>query len=50
MKKDALNSQVQILFPKEKIADFCRKHHIKKSKESLNANAGFSAFWLTADC
>jgi len=30
MKKDILNSLVQIPFPKEKIAEFCRKHHIKK--------------------
>jgi hypothetical protein len=30
MKKDALNSQVQIRFPKERIAEFCRKHHIKR--------------------
>ena len=30
MKKDNLNSQVQIPFPKERIADFCRQHHIKK--------------------
>lgn len=28
MKKDTLNSQ--ITFPKERIAEFCRKHHIKK--------------------
>lgn len=25
-----MNPQAQILFPKEKIAEFCRKHHIKK--------------------
>jgi predicted nucleotidyltransferase len=30
MNKDALNSQTQIIFPKERIAEFCRKHHIKK--------------------
>ena len=30
MKKDNLNSQAQIPFPKERIAEFCRKHHIKK--------------------
>lgn len=30
MKKDNLNSQAQILFPKERIAEFCRTHHIKK--------------------
>jgi hypothetical protein len=30
MNKNALNSQAQILFPKERIAEFCRKHHIKK--------------------
>jgi uncharacterized protein len=30
MKKDILNSQAQIPFPKERIAEFCRKHHIKK--------------------
>jgi predicted nucleotidyltransferase len=30
MKKAILNSQVQIHFPKERIVEFCRKHHIKK--------------------
>jgi hypothetical protein len=30
MKKDNLNFQVQIAFPKERIAEFCRQHHIKK--------------------
>ncbi len=30
MKKDILNSQAQAPFPKERIAEFCRKHHIKK--------------------
>jgi len=30
MKQDMLNSQPQISFPKERIAEFCRKHHIKK--------------------
>jgi predicted nucleotidyltransferase len=30
MKKDMLKSQAQISFPKERIAEFCRKHHIKK--------------------
>jgi len=30
MKKDMLKSQAQIPFPKESIAEFCRKHHIKK--------------------
>ncbi|MDO9531291.1 MAG: nucleotidyltransferase family protein [Deltaproteobacteria bacterium] len=30
MKKDNLNSQAQIPFPKERIAEFCRKHHMKK--------------------
>ena len=30
MKKDILKSQAQILFPKERIAEFCRQHHIKK--------------------
>jgi uncharacterized protein len=30
MKKDVLNSQPQISFPQERIAEFCRKHHIKK--------------------
>lgn len=30
MGKDVLKSQAQIIFPKEKIAEFCRKHHIKK--------------------
>jgi predicted nucleotidyltransferase len=30
MKKDTPNSKAQILFPREKIAEFCRRHHIKK--------------------
>ena len=30
MKQDILNSQAQIFFPKERIAEFCRTHHIKK--------------------
>lgn len=30
MKKDTPKSKVQIIFPKERIAEFCRKHHIKK--------------------
>ena len=30
MVKDILNRQAQIAFPQEKIAEFCRKHHIKK--------------------
>ena len=30
MNKDALNSQTQMLFSKGRIAEFCRKHHIKK--------------------
>ena len=30
MKKDNLNSQAQISLPREKIAEFCRQHHIKK--------------------
>jgi predicted nucleotidyltransferase len=30
MMKDIMDSQAQISFPKEKIAEFCRKHHIKK--------------------
>jgi len=30
MKKDILKSQGKILFPKERIAEFCRQHHIKK--------------------
>jgi uncharacterized protein len=30
MKKDMLNSPAQISFPQERIAEFCRKHHIKK--------------------
>ena len=30
MKKNILNSQARIPFPKERIAEFCRKHHIKK--------------------
>jgi len=29
MKKDTPNSKAQILFPREKIAEFCRRHHIK---------------------
>jgi len=30
MKKDISKSKAQILFPREKIAEFCRRHHIKK--------------------
>ena len=30
MKKDMLKSQAQISLPREKIAEFCRQHHIKK--------------------
>jgi len=30
MKKDMLKSQAQIAFPKKRIAEFCRKHHIMK--------------------
>ncbi|MGA8572994.1 MAG: nucleotidyltransferase family protein [Desulfobaccales bacterium] len=30
MKKDIPKSIVQVAFPKERIAEFCRKHHIKK--------------------
>jgi hypothetical protein len=30
MKQDILKSQAQIAFPKERIAEFCRQHHIKK--------------------
>ena len=30
MKKATLKSETQISFPKERIAEFCRKHHIKK--------------------
>ena len=30
MKKDTPKFQAQIPFPKERIAEFCRKHHIKK--------------------
>ena len=30
MKKDILNSQARIALPKERIAEFCRRHHIKK--------------------
>jgi uncharacterized protein len=30
MKKNIHNSQAQIHIPKEEIAEFCRKHHIKK--------------------
>jgi hypothetical protein len=30
VKKDNLNFQAQIAFPKERIAEFCRQHHIKK--------------------
>ena len=30
MKNDPPKSEVPILFPKEKIAAFCRRHHIKK--------------------
>ena len=30
MHKDSLNSQSRISLPKERIAEFCRTHHIKK--------------------
>lgn len=30
MKNDAPDSKAQVVFPKDKIAEFCRKHHIKK--------------------
>jgi predicted nucleotidyltransferase len=30
MKKDSPKSKVQIPFPQERIAEFCRQHHIKK--------------------
>jgi hypothetical protein len=30
MQKDAQNSETRISIPKERIAEFCRKHHIKK--------------------
>jgi predicted nucleotidyltransferase len=30
MKRDILNSEVQIALPKERIAEFCRRNHIKK--------------------
>jgi uncharacterized protein len=30
MKKDTPKSKVRISFPKERIAEFCRRHHIKK--------------------
>lgn len=30
MKEDTSKSQVQITFPQERIAEFCRRHHIKK--------------------
>lgn len=30
MKKANPQSKVQVSFPKERIAEFCRKHHIKK--------------------
>jgi uncharacterized protein len=30
MKKDTSKSKMQIPFPKERIAEFCRQHHIKK--------------------
>jgi len=30
MRKNIYNSQAQIHIPKEEIAEFCRKHHIKK--------------------
>jgi predicted nucleotidyltransferase len=30
MKEDILKSKAQIPFPKERIAEFCRRHHIKK--------------------
>jgi uncharacterized protein len=30
MEQDILKSQAQIAFPKERIGEFCRHHHIKK--------------------
>jgi hypothetical protein len=30
MKENILKSKAQIPFPKERIAEFCRRHHIKK--------------------
>ena len=30
MKKDIPKSKVRVPFPKERIAEFCRRHHIKK--------------------
>jgi uncharacterized protein len=30
MKQDILKSKARIAFPKERIAEFCRRHHIKK--------------------
>ena len=30
MKQDILKSQARIAVPKERIAEFCRQHHIKK--------------------
>jgi predicted nucleotidyltransferase len=30
MKRDILNSEAQIALPKERIAEFCRRNHIKK--------------------
>ena len=30
MDRDTPNPKAQILFPREKIAEFCRRHHIKK--------------------
>ncbi|MBM4294431.1 MAG: nucleotidyltransferase family protein [Deltaproteobacteria bacterium] len=30
MEKDILKTKVHIFFPKERIAEFCRRHHIKK--------------------
>lgn len=30
MKKAGAKSKIQVTFPKERIAEFCRKHHINK--------------------
>jgi predicted nucleotidyltransferase len=30
MKEESQNSEIRISLPKKKIAEFCRKHHIKK--------------------
>ncbi len=30
MKKDASDSRAQVAIPRERVAEFCRRHHIKK--------------------